>query len=284
MRRPCAALPFLPLLMTLTLPGQNIVRGQKIMGVKLGPNEAVWQVAPYQGGKIDVAAIDADGRPASAIGPNGLVLTTAAAIAQDTELLVRFRITLPKGQGSGLTVTAGQKKPGDSAANALSRQLHVYPNTEPETVSWTLGALPGEKQGLAGSYIARTLPANRLLLPEMTRRRIEYDYAAEPTLTKRWLTLRYQFLKQAARVWLDGRLLREARHPEIDTTGFIRLNVWHGVQVAEVALLPLRPQDPRFETIALGHYLNTDKFKGEAIKLPDLSGVAKPVVVGGVPF
>src|SRR5262249_22082559 len=123
MRRFCAALLFAPLLWTLFVQGQNAK-----LGVKLGPNEAVWQVAPYQGGKLDAVAIDGDGRPASAVGPNGLVLTTAAGIAQDTELLVRFRITLPQGQGSGLTVTAGQKKPGDSAANALSLQLHVHPS------------------------------------------------------------------------------------------------------------------------------------------------------------
>src|SRR5262249_31032939 len=193
------------------------------------------------------------------------------------------RTRLPKGQGSGLTISAGQKNPGDSAANPLSLQLHVHPSPEPETVSWTLGALPGEKQGLAGSYVARTLPVNRLLLPELTRRRIEQDFAAEPTLTKRWLTLRYEFRKQAARVWLDGRLLREARHPDIDTSGFIRLNLWHGVQVAEVALRPLPPVDPRFEAVRLDDYLNTDKFKGEAVKLPT-GGADKPVVVGGVPF
>src|SRR5262245_28737888 len=181
MRRSSAALLTSLLLLTLFVHGQDTKPG-----VKFGPNEAAWQVAPYQGGKIDAVAIDGDGRPASAVGPNGLVLTTAAGIAQDTELFVRFRITLPQGQGSGLTVTAGQKKPGDSAANALSLQLHVHPSPEPETISWTFGALPGEKQGLAGSYVARTLPANRLLLPEMTRRRIEQDYAAEPTLIKRW--------------------------------------------------------------------------------------------------
>src|SRR5262249_54724535 len=154
----------------------------------------------------------------------------------------------------------------DSTANALSLQLHVYPSPEPETVSWTLGPLPGEKQGLAGSYVARTLPANRLLLPEMTRGRLEQDFAAEPTLIKRWRTLRYQFRKQAARVWLDGRLLREARHPEIDTAGFLRLNLWNGIQVAEVALRPLPAEDARFETVGLDDDLNTAQFKGVADK------------------
>ena len=127
MRRFSAALLLPALLLPLPVQGQNTK-----LGVKLGPNEAAWQVAPYQG-KIDAVAIDADGRQASAVGPNGLVLTTAVAVAQDTELLVRFRIVPPKGPGSGLTVVAGQKKPGESAANALSLQLHVYPSPEPET-------------------------------------------------------------------------------------------------------------------------------------------------------
>jgi hypothetical protein len=279
MRRFSIAPLVFPLLLTVLGPGQP-----SKPGIKLSPNEAAWKVAPYQGGKIDAAPVTVDGRPASAVGANGLVLTTAAPVARDIELIVRFRITLPKGQGSGLTVVAGQKKPGDSAANALGLQLHVYPNPEPETLSWTLAPLPGEKQGTAGSYVSRTLPANRLLLPELTRRRLEQDFAAEPTLTRRWLTLRYELRKNAARVWLDGRLLREARHPGIDTTGFVRLNLWNGIQVAEVALRPLSPPDARFETVALDDYLNTARFKGEAVKPEALPAAGKAVTVGGVPF
>jgi hypothetical protein len=275
MRRFCAALLFAPLLLMSFAQGQPAK-----LAVELGPNRAAWQVAPYQA-KLDAVAITVDGRSATAVGPNGLVLTTSAPIAQESELVVRFRITLPKGQGSGLTVVAGQKKPGDSAANALSLQLHVHPSPEPETLTWSLAPLPGEKQGLAGSYIARTMPANRLLYPELTRRRLEQDFAAQPTLTKRWLTLRYELRKHAARVWLDGRLLREARHPKIDTTGFLRLTLWNGVQVAGVALRPLPPEDVRFETVELDHYLNTDKLGGKALELPE---AGKRATVGGVPF
>ena len=228
--------------------------------------------------------IDGDGRPTTAIGPNGLVVTTAAPIARDTEVLVRCRIVPPKGQGSGLNLVAGQKKPGDNAANALGLQLWIHPSPELETLSWSLSPMPGEKQGTAGSYIARTLPANRLLMPELTRRRLEQDFGAEPTLTKRWLTLRYELRQHATRVWLDGRLLREARHPEIDTTGFLRLVLHNGVQVAEIAQRDLPPEDPRFETVALDHDLNTAQFKGEAVKRETLPAAGKPVVVGGVPF
>jgi hypothetical protein len=253
------------------------------LAVKLGPDDA-WQVAPYQGGKIDAVNIDGDGRPAAAVGANGLVLTTKAALARDTELLVRFRITLPKGQGSGLTVVAGQKKPADSTANPLGLQLYVHPAPDTESVTWTLSPMPGEKTGPAGNYIARTLPANRLLMPEMTRRRIEQDFASEPTLSKRWLTLRYELRKNHARAWLDGRLLRESRHADIDTTGFLRLTFLNGTQVAEATLRDLPAEEPRFETVRLDHDLNTAPFKGEAVKREALPAADKPIVVGGVPF
>ncbi len=250
------------------------------LAARLGPDPAAWRVAPYQG-KLDAVTINVEGRPASAIGPGGLVLTTAAPITKDAEFVVRFRLTLPKGQGTGLSLVAGQKKPGDTAANALGLQLYAYPATEPESLTWTLGPLPGEKQGAAGSYTARTLPTNRLLLPEMTRRRIEQDYAAQPTLTERWLTLRYQLRPHRARVWLDGRLLREARHPQLDSTGFVRLILFNGVQLAEAALRDPPAEDLRFETVDLGHDLNMARFNGQAVQL---EGAGKPVTVGGVPF
>ncbi len=280
MRRLSTAL-LLATVVMLTL----FVRAQdtKPLAVKLGPNPAAWQAAASQG-KIDAVPIDGDGRPAAAVGPNGLVLTTAAPIARDTEVLVRCRIVPPKGQGSGLNLVAGQKKPGDNAANALGLQLWIHPSPELEALSWSLSPMPGEKQGTAGSYTARTLPANRLLMPELTRRRLEQDFGAEPTLTKRWLTLRYELRQHAARVWLDGRLLREARHPDIDTTGFLRLILHNGVQVVEIAQRDLPPEDPRFETVALDHDLNTARFKGEAVKREALPAAGKPVVLGGVPF
>jgi hypothetical protein len=274
---------FLATLLLVPLVSALVHTQDTKLAVKLGPSEAAWQVAPYSG-KLDATSIESDGKTVTAVGPGGMVLTTAAPVTRDTELLVRFRVTLPKGQGSGISMVAGQKKPGEGGVSALAMQLHVHPAAEPETLSWSLGPLPGEKQGAAGSYTARTLPANRLLLPEMTRVRIEQDFAGEPTLTQRWLTLRYELRKNGARVWLDGRLLREARHPEIDTTGFLRLTLLNGVQVAEVALRDLPAADPRFETVSLDHDLNTAQFKGEAIQRDALPAAGKPVTVGGVLF
>lgn len=254
------------------------------LAVKLGPDEAAWQAGPYQGTVLEAPPIDADGQPAAAVGPSGLVLNTTAPIERDTELLVRLRITLPKGQGSGMTLFPGQKKQGELASNPLFLQLHAYPATEQESVTWSVPALPGEKYGLSGNYISRTIPANRLLMPELTRQRLEQDFASEPTLSKRWLTLRYQLRKNSTRIWLDGRLLREVTHPEIETNGFVRINFWNGAQVAEVSRRDLGPADTRFESVELGHDLNTSRFQGEAVPPAALAATGPRAVVAGVPF
>jgi len=254
------------------------------LAVKLGPDATAWDVGPAQG-TLAVTTIDAAGTPATAVGVSGLLLTTKSPIERDTELTVRFRLTLPPGLGTGMNVTAGQKGPAESMANPLAIQFYVYPNPEPpESVTWTLAPMIGETAGYAWSYYSRTLPVNRLLMPEMTRQRLEQDYAAEPTLSERWLTFRYELHPHSARAYLDGRLMRESAHPEIDTRGFLRLNFWNGTQVAEVSLKELPPADAKFETVGLEHDLNTHKFHEAAVTAAALPAAGSTVTVGGVPF
>lgn len=278
MRRLSAALLLSPVIFVLFVQAQDTK-----LAIKLGPNAAAWQVAHYSGGKIDAVTVDADGQPAAAIGPNGLLVTTAGPVARDVEITARFRITLPKGLGSGLNVYAGQKKATDMLGNPLGITLWAYAGENQETVSSTLNPMPGEKYGTSAQYTARSLPINRLLMPEMTRRRIEQDYATAPTMSKRWMTLRYELRKNVARAWLDDRLLRESRHPEIETTGFVRLFCHNGVQLGEVSLRDLPPEDSRFETVPLGGYVNATQFKGQTLNR-DALPAGKPVAVGGVPF
>ena len=86
MRRLSAALLLSTLILAFFVQAQDAK-----LAVSLGPNPAAWQVGHYQGGKLDAVTVDADGRPAAAIGPNGLVVTTTAPVARDVEITARRR-------------------------------------------------------------------------------------------------------------------------------------------------------------------------------------------------
>src|SRR5437899_12669567 len=104
----------------------------------------------------------------------------------------------------------------------LQVYMTVPARPDPESLVWYLQPLPGKKDAAAGNYRIRNLPKNRLTWPDMVRRRLEADTAAEPRLTNRWITLRYQLRKHEARVYLDDRLLRAAGHSTLETAGLVQ--------------------------------------------------------------
>jgi hypothetical protein len=241
---------------------------------------ARWSLGPVQGGKADHTVADIDGKPAVVVGPNGLDLTTTAAIDHDVELIARLQFTSPQDKGTNVHLFAGFKKPTDQPASESFLGLGVYPGPDPQSVVWQLNPLPGRKDAAIGNYTVKNLPRDRLTWPEMTRRRVEQDTAAEPSLSRRWITLRYQFRKNATRVYLDDRLLREGRHPKLDTTGLVRLRLYNGMRLASLALRDLPPEDPRFDTVPLAGYVNAGTLMGRAVRRGRLG---ETVTVGGVP-
>jgi hypothetical protein len=247
----------------------------------LFPENADWRMTNLSGGPTDLTVAQVDGRPVFRTGPSGLTLTSKKKLTGDVELRLRFRMTSPEDKGCSLVVRPGLPQGDSPVTNPLHVQLTIAAGPEPESLTWTLQPQPGQKDAVAGNYRIRNLPKNRLAWPEMVRRRLEADTAAEPRLTERWLTLRYQLRKHQARVFLDDRLLRGAGHPALDTSGFVQLVCSRGVEIASVSLVPLSAADWRFETVALEGYVNTGRFRNDMVKLP---GKGKAVHVGGVPF
>jgi hypothetical protein len=247
----------------------------------LFPDNADWQMGNYQAGKTDLAVGLIDGQPVWRTGHSGLTLTSKMKLGPDTELRLRFRMTSPEDKGGHVVVRAGLPKPDSPAANPLHVYLGIYAGAEPENLTWTLQPLPGEKNGPAGNYRIRNLPKNRLTWPDMVRRRLESDTAAEQRLTDRWITFRYQLRKNEARVFLDDRVLRVAAHPALETSGFVQFLFTRGIEIASVSIVPLSPGDGRFETVALEGYVNADRFRADTVKLPERGNVVK---VGSVPF
>ena len=240
-----------------------------------------WNVALASGTKQDFVITPMAGKPVLQVGANGLYLTSKEKVTGEAELQLRFRMTSPEDKGSYLAVMAGLPKMEDPGTNPLRFGLQIHAGAEPENMMWSTAPLPEQKDGELGNYTVPNLPAGRLLWPEMVRARVEQEVASEPRLTQRFITLRYQLLKNAYRVYLDDRLLREGRHPKLDATGFVKLQFTRGAEIAGLKLIPLAPQDPRFETVALEGYLNADKFRGQTVTLPK---PGQTVTVSGVPF
>jgi hypothetical protein len=249
----------------------------------LVPATSGWRVGHYQAPGNDLVVAMVAGQPAFQVGPSGLILTSKEKITGDAELRLRFRVTSPEDKGAWFTIAAGLPKPDAPVANPLYVGMTVYQGPDPENLTWTLSPLPDSKETLTGNYSIRNVPKNRLTWPDMVRLRMESETAAEPRLTQRWITLRYQLRKNDARIYLDDRLLRAAHHPRLETSGFVSMTFTRGIEIASLAVVPLPPADRRFETVPLEGYLNADHFRGDVVKL-DARGTGKPIQVGGVPF
>jgi hypothetical protein len=249
----------------------------------LVPTASGWRMGTYQSAKSDLVVALVDDRPVFQVGNGGLTLNSKEKITGDVELRLRFRMTSPEDKGCWCLIAPGLPKTDDPGNTPLRLFLQVYAAPEPESITWYLNPLPDTKDTIAGNYTVRNLSKNRLTWPDMVRRRAEADTAAEPRITQRWITLRYQLRKNDARVYLDDRLLRAATHPKLETSGFVNMTFTRGVEIASLAIVPLPPADRRFETVPLDGYVNTDRFRGDVVKLPG-QGTSKALPVGGVPF
>jgi hypothetical protein len=247
----------------------------------LFPERSDWQMGNYLGGKADLTVALVDGVPVWRTGHSGLTLTSKEKLAGAVELRLRFRMTSPEDRGSYFVVRPGLPKPDSPAGNPLHASFTVHAGPEPENLTWVLQPMPDRKGALAGNYRIRNLPKERLTWPDWVRRRLEADTAAEPRLTNRWITLRYQLRKNEARVYLDDRLLRAAGHPTLETTGHVQFAFGRGVEIASLSVLPLSVADGRFETVALEGYVNTDRFRNDTVQLAERGKIVR---VGGVPF
>jgi hypothetical protein len=247
----------------------------------LFPKSSDWEMSNYLGGKTDLIVALVDDQPVFRTGHSGLKLTSKKKLTGDVELRLRFRITSPEDKGTYFVVRPGLPKPDSPVTNPLHLSLQVHAGADPENLTWYLQPMPGQKTPLGGNYRIRNLPKNRLTWPDMVRRRLEAEAAAEPRITNRWITLRYQLRKNDARVYLDDRVLRAAGDPALDTTGFVQLAFNRGVEIASLSIVPLPPADKQFETVGLEGYVNADLFRGDTVKLADRGKVVK---VGGVPF
>ena len=250
----------------------------------LNGQDALWRTTtPIKVDDPDYRVVEIDGRLAVVVGPNGLDLATAAPLTRDTEIRAVLQLTSPKDVGTKVHIYAGSKKSNATDPDSpLATSLTIHPGPSyAQRLYWGAGPMPGQKEPPSGIYYSRNLPRDRLTWPELTRRRVEHEAGAEPTLEQRWFTLRYILRKNVVQVYLDDRLLRDGRDPTLDTTGHFRLRLFDNMRLASLRLRELPPEEPRFETVPLAGYVNAGQFQGQALKR---EGLPPAVEVAGVKF
>src|SRR5262245_31079169 len=76
----------------------------------LGSAPANWRIVPYQGAKADITFPEVNGQPVLSVGPSGIVLYGLTKLAVDTEVTLRFKLTLAEKRGSTLQAFVGIKE------------------------------------------------------------------------------------------------------------------------------------------------------------------------------
>jgi hypothetical protein len=248
---------------------------EKLTAVLGSPAE--WRIVPYQGAKADFTLPDVNGQPVLTVGPNGTVLYGQTNLAIDTEVMLRFKFTLAEKRGSTIQAWVGIKDNANPSKDSCFAAVSVPVGLEQESLTWNAS---GFGQSGYGGMIFRELPSERLHWPDMVRNRVEQDFAAATPLAKHWFTLRFVLRSNSCSMYLDDRLMRDVHGPAVDPTGTVRLNLFDGVQLAEVRLRRLPAENPRFEPVALGGYLNASKFKGDTLQHPALADA----LIKDIPF
>ncbi|MBI4023378.1 MAG: hypothetical protein HY360_00250, partial [Verrucomicrobia bacterium] len=242
----------------------------------LGSPSTEWQIGRTRGNINDYTIVNVDHRPVLSAGRNGIVLTSFAKADVDREIVIRFRLSPSEGKPAALIFQGGLKNPPSDPKNLFRLGLNAAAGVDSQSVTCS---------GIAsGAYSIKSLPKNRLTWPESVRQKIEGDYAATASLSKQWLTLRCVIQKSAAQVYLDDRLLQDLRGGDIDPQGGFRLTLSGEAHLASVRVRELPPEDPRYEPIQIGGYLNTSRIKGEPIQRDSLPAPGKSFAMQGVPF
>ena len=255
----------------------------------LGSSTNEWRFARSAGTVDDYKLAEEEGRPVLIAGPNATLLTGLKPLTADSEITVRLRLAAANGKATSFYFAPGLKNADETDWNPLFLNLHVAAAAEQETVICQMPALPGETQGVYWPHVVRTLPKNRDTWPAFVRARAEQDFASEPTLSNRWLTLRCVIRANAAQVYLEGLLLRDTAGTDVRPTGHVRLSVFEGAQLGSVRIRSLLSEDPLFETVELDHTLNAGKV-GQASRLSAVGSEkidrqdACPALINGIPF
>ncbi len=246
-------------------------------------NPDVWNITTIYGGELDAKYSSTETRNFISIGSRGMKITSTEPIPVNSEIELVLRFASDK--QTYFSIGACLKSPDDPGQNnPFTLGLTLYPDKNQPYIMWSLPPLPGEKYGLYGTYLVKTLVKNRLNWPEMVRKRFEQDISSAVPLGKKWVSVRYVIKEHNIQVWLDDRMLRETSSETFNTRGFFRIHLYPGIDIASIKIKSVRDYG-NFVLVPIDGYVNTSSFPGkDKIKRILVSEIDNVISVGGVPF
>lgn len=261
----------LALVMSLAFP---LSAGAADLATILGSPTNEWRISQVSGTSNDFTVASIEGGSMLSAGPNGTALASLKPIGVDKEITYHVRLAPKDGKAATIYFFSGLKDAADAGHNRAFLQLHIPAAAEQPSVFCQMPPLPGEASGLYVPYTPYYLPKSHTAWPEMVRARAEQDMAGVAPLFQRWLTVRLVFRKDSVEAWADGRLLRITKDPDITPGGHVRIQLYDGTHLASVRVRDAAEPEPKYEPVALDHYVNAR----------ETAKTALPNRAGDVPF
>lgn len=256
-----------------------------LLSAVLGGDSAAWTVTAQNGSPIEYTIKEIDSRPTLLTEGNNVAVTGKTQYSPNTEILLRFRLTPPRGQGASLTVKAAIPSSDDIKQAPLEFGVSVGGGSD--EMSWhATDPAPKDpkKTSVNGTYNLKGIKGRSLNWPEDLRKSIEHDMASLLAVEQKWLTVRYVLRKEAFRIYLDDRLVIDRAKPGLNVSGMVRVDLSPHVQLALVQVRPFDEANPVFETISIHGHLNASRIDGKTVQRDSLPQAGKTHVVKGVPF
>ncbi|MBI4025969.1 MAG: hypothetical protein HY360_13365 [Verrucomicrobia bacterium] len=209
-------------------------------------------------------------------------LTGSTVYGTNLEYKLVFRLNPPDAKTSaGVTFRIAVKNPGDAKERLIGAFLannadqpvatcHVYgTNNTYKTVS---------------TYYLKGVTTRSLGWPEVLRKSVEKDMAALPSLSEKWMAIRYVVGKNSIQTYLDDRLFDVRREDGLDLNGKVHISLYPNTSIASFRVRPLGTEDPVYQPVPIQGYVNASEINGRKIQRDSLPVPDSVCRVGNTPF
>lgn len=246
-------------------------------------SELIWKVTDQKGASLECKTRQIDNRTVLLTETNHAAITGAIRYEPNMELSIRFRLVPPSGVSAGLTALAAVNPNGDTNKQTACK-VTISAQGGIDKVNWGFTGI--STNGLkSGTHNLRGIPERSLSWPEDLRKLIEHDMASLPSLSEKWMSVRYTFRKDCLRAYLNDKLIAEEPEQRLTESGLLhlQLDLSPNLELESIRAQSL-PDSDIFVPVYIDGSLNTSQMDGKAAQRDSLPRPGSVSFVKDVPF